>query len=60
MVGIFKYASGLRFTGWVADSEEEAWHFLDEKYGKWIDGVHYGCNRRAFSIEPITHIKNLD
>ena len=51
MVAIFKYECGLRFTGWVAESEEKAWQFLDKKYGKEIGGWWYGCNHEAFCIK---------
>lgn len=53
MVAIFKYENGLKFTGLVAESEEKAWEFLDEKYGREIYGVKYGCNHEAFCLKKV-------
>lgn len=60
MYGIFRYANGLQFTGLIAYSEEEAWDYLDKKYGEWIHGVFYGCNRRAFEVQKLTTIPKMD
>ena len=54
MVAIFRYCNGLMFTGWVAKSEEEAWKFLDKKYGYiYKDGTQDRCNHEAFKIVPV-------
>lgn len=53
MVAIFQYQNGLKFTGWVAESEEKAWQFLDEKYGCEMYGIKCGCNHKAFHIKKI-------
>lgn len=34
MVGIYKYEGGLKFTGKIAESVEEAKAWLKNKYGK--------------------------
>ena len=37
MVGIYKYENGLKFTGKVAASREEAVAYLEQKHGKYCD-----------------------
>ena len=53
MIAIFKYENGLKFTGLVAESEEKAWEFLDEKYGREVYGIKYGCNHEAFCLKKV-------
>lgn len=55
MFGIYKYECGLQFTGIVAKTEEEAWAYLDKKYGREINGVWYGYNREcgAYEVRPL-------
>lgn len=36
MVGIYKYACGLVFTGIIANTEEEAWAYLDKEAKEWF------------------------
>lgn len=50
MVAIFQYYGGLHFTGYLAESEEQAWKFLDEKYGFTFKGENFGCNHNAFCL----------
>jgi hypothetical protein len=54
MVGIYKYENGLKFTGIIAKTEEEAWQYLDKIHGKVVYGVKYGCNREAYVIKKVT------
>lgn len=58
MVGIYKYASGLQFTGIVAETEEDAKTYLRNKYGYTKDGefIPY-YNEQAFEIKEVTFIK---
>ena len=51
MVGIYKYECGLKFTGVVANTEEEAWAYLDKKCGYEINGKWYGYDRRCGAYE---------
>ena len=37
MVGIYKYANGLEFTGKVAASREEAVAYLEQRHGFYVD-----------------------
>jgi len=61
MVAIFKYFNGLMFTGWIAKNEEEAWAFLDEKFGYvWPDGTKDKCNRKSFAIIEAKEIDKID
>lgn len=53
MIGIFAYENGLRFTGIVVSTEEEAWAYLDRVYGKTILGQKIGCNRQAFELKRL-------
>lgn len=55
MVGIYKYECGLKFTGIVANTEAEAWAYLDKKYGREIGGKWYGVSRSngAFEIKEV-------
>lgn len=72
MVGIYKYACGLQFTGIVAETEEDAKKYLGNKYGR-VQEVQVGrddkfnpiyakkfvpyYNEEAFEIKEITLIK---
>lgn len=56
MVGIYKYENGLKFTGIIAKTEEEAWQYLDKIHGKIIHGVKCGCNREAYVIKNVTMV----
>lgn len=56
MVAIMEYANGLKFTGWIAESEEKAWAFLDEKYGAVRMGFKCPCNRNAFVMVAIEKV----
>ena len=57
MVAIFKYENGLKFTGWVAESEEKAWQFLDEKYDREIYNIKCSCNHEAFYLKKIEKVE---
>lgn len=57
MVAIYKNICGRPFTGMVAETEKEAWAYLDEKYGHRYNGVNLGCNHDAFTIEEVEFIK---
>lgn len=57
MVAIFKYENGLKFTGWVAESEEKAWQFLDKKYGHEIYNIKCNCNHEAFYLKKIEKVE---
>lgn len=72
MVGIYKVANGLQFTGIVAETLEKAEEYLGNKYGKeqlqyngQIDENNYPMykkvfkpfyNKEAFKILPLTVI----
>ena len=58
MVAIFEYKGGLRFTGWIAESEEKAWQFLDEKYGWRYENENFGCNHDAFCLKKVEMVGN--
>lgn len=53
MYAIYQYQNGKQFTGIIARTEEEAWIYLNKKYGCTINGVHCGCNREAFVVEKV-------
>lgn len=61
MVGIYKYANGLVFTGIVANSEKEAWAYLDKKVsekplmyrGRKLESARK-ADRTAFVIKEVT------
>jgi hypothetical protein len=53
MFGIYEYRNGLKFTGIVTATEEEAWAYLDDKYGRVWNGIKFKCNRSAFAIKKI-------
>lgn len=58
MVGIYKYANGLQFTGIVAETEEDAKTYLRNKNGYTRDGefVPY-YNEDAIEIKEVIFIK---
>ena len=58
MVGIYKYENGLRFTGIVANTEKEAWAYLDKTYGKEIFGQKAKCNRQAFELIELQMVED--
>lgn len=51
MFGIYKYECGLRFIGVVANTEAEAWAYLDKKCGREIGGKWYGYDRSCGAYE---------
>lgn len=53
MVAIYKYEMGLKFTGKIAKSEEEAWKYLDKTHGHFFNGVWVGCNRDIYEIKKV-------
>lgn len=53
MVGIYRAICGYPFTGLVAENEERAWAYLDDKYGYRYEGINLGCNHDAFIIKEI-------
>ena len=61
MVGLYKYANGLVFTGIVANSEQEAWAYLDKKVsetpimyrGRQLESAKK-ASRTAFVIKEVT------
>lgn len=54
MVGIYKYECGLKFTGIVAQDEEQAWAYLDKTHGEDCDKHYtYPVNRNCFRLCPI-------
>lgn len=72
MVGIYKYACGLQFTGIVAETEEDAKAYLRNKYGYttkvmigrddkfnpiFADKFIPHYNEEAFEIKEVTFIK---
>lgn len=59
MFGIYKYESGLKFTGWIARTEKEAWNFLDKKYGFIYEGENLGCNHNAFEVIRLKNVRNF-
>ena len=57
MVAIYKYENGLKFTGKIAKSEEEAWEYLDKTHGHEINGKWFGCNRRCYEVKEVEVIE---
>lgn len=53
MFAIYRNQCGKPFIGVVAKTEEEAWAYLNKKYGRTINGVHYGCNRNGYIIKKV-------
>lgn len=51
MFGIYKYECGLKFIGVVANTEAEAWAYLDKKCGREIGGKWYGYDRSCGAYE---------
>ena len=56
MVGIYSGSCGHPFTGLIAENEEQAWAYLDDKYGSYYEGIKFGCNHDAFIIEEVKMI----
>lgn len=60
MVGIYKYANGLVFTGIIAETEEKAWEYLDEQTNKRFPkheetwGFKAMANRECYEIKKVT------
>lgn len=62
MVGIYKYKNGLVFTGIIANSEQEAWAYLDKKInetplmyrGEKLESTSRKASRTAFVIKEVT------
>lgn len=58
MVGIYEYANGLVFTGIIAETEQKAWEYLDNKTNeKPLGKLGFGpikANRSAFVIKEVT------
>lgn len=60
MVAIYKNICGCPFTGMVAESEEKAWAYLDDKYGYRYKDINLGCNHDAFIIKEVKLIQIED
>jgi len=60
MVGIYEYANGLVFTGIIAETEQKAWEYLDNKVNEEFGGKlgfnPMKANRSAFAIKEVTVI----
>lgn len=71
MVGIYKYENGLRFTGKVCKSHEDAERYLGNKYGReypypvkfengeWVYENRFvpGYNKDAFKILEVEMVE---
>ncbi len=61
MVGIYKYANGLVFTGIIAETEQKAWEYLDNEinkeplmyFGEKLDFGPRKASRSAFVIKEV-------
>lgn len=58
MVGIYTYANGLVFTGYVAETKEQAQEYIDKiRSGKCKSDSHYDFRFRKLEIMPIYKIQ---
>ena len=63
MVGIYKRACGLKFTGIIAENEEKAWEYLDKKlnedFPKYAEvyGLELTANRDCYEIRKVILIQ---
>ena len=57
MVAIMTYENGLKFTGKIAQTEKEAWIYLDRVYGYKVGDQWYGANRESFKVIEIETVK---
>jgi hypothetical protein len=54
MVGIYQYEGGLKFTGKIAETVEEAKAWLGSKYGKKVKiPSHFDKEKREFVYKEV-------
>lgn len=53
MFAIYRNWAGYPFLGVVAETEQDAWNYLDKTYG--YNG--WGCNRDGFIVKEIPIVK---